>query len=73
MMDRPWIVRIGNAHGADGDDDAGGQIMEIAKQNGRQRYTYGDAYGAIQIMTIDKTLIFPNIIHVLSENTSKLY
>jgi hypothetical protein len=24
-------------------------------------------------MTIDKTLIFQNIIHVLSENTGKLY
>jgi hypothetical protein len=73
MMYRSGVIGIGNAHGADGDDDAGGQIMEIPKQNGGQGYTYRDAYSASQIMTVDKPLIFPNIIHVLSENTGKLY
>ena len=72
MVDRPWIIRIGHTHGADRKDDARGQVVEIAEQNGRYRYACGDSYGAVEIMAVDKPLIFPNIIHVVSENTGKL-
>jgi hypothetical protein len=72
VVDRARIIGIANAHGADRHDNTGRKIVEIAEQDGRQSDTYGDANSPVQIMAIDKTLIFPDIIHLFFENRSKL-
>jgi hypothetical protein len=62
-MDGARVVRIAHTHRTKGNYDPCGQIVEIAQYNGRKYDTKGYTNGIAQIVTINKTLICPDIIH----------